>query len=47
LKTDPGEKQNVADQQPDVVAKAKKYLKTERADSPRWPVKPAGKSATE
>jgi arylsulfatase A-like enzyme len=47
LKTDPGEKQNVADQQPDVAARAKKILKTERADSPRWPVKPAGKSAAE
>ena len=47
LKTDPGEKQNVADQQPDVVARAKKILKTERADSPRRPVKPAGKSAAD
>lgn len=39
LKTDPAEKQNVAGQNPEVVAKLEKYLKTARAESNRWPIK--------
>ena len=39
LKTDLAEKQNVADKNPDVVAKIDQYLKTARSDSPRWPAK--------
>ena len=42
LKTDAGEKQNVADQNPEVVAKMEEYLKTARSDSAAWPMqKPA------
>lgn len=39
LKTDPGEKTNVAAQYPDVVAKIDEYLKTARTDSEHWPIK--------
>jgi arylsulfatase A-like enzyme len=39
LKTDLGEKQNVAAQNPEVVAKIEEYLKTARTDSDLWPVK--------
>jgi arylsulfatase A len=39
LRTDPGEKTNVAAQQPKVVAKIEKYLKTARTESPNFPVK--------
>ncbi len=45
LKTDLGEKQNVADQNPKVIAQIEKYLKTARTDSPDWPVKAAPKPA--
>lgn len=45
LKTDLGERHNVAAQNPEVVAKIEEYLKTARTDSDHWPIKkpaPAG-----
>jgi arylsulfatase A len=39
LRTDPSEKTNVAAQQPKIVARIEKYLKTARTDSPNFPVK--------
>ena len=39
LKTDPSEKKNVAPENPGVVGKFEKYLKTARAESDRWPIK--------
>jgi len=39
LKSDLGEKHNVADQNPEVVAKIEDHLKTARTDSDRWPIK--------
>jgi uncharacterized sulfatase len=39
LKTDPGETQNVAAQNPEVVAKIEGLLRTARTDSDRWPIK--------
>jgi arylsulfatase A-like enzyme len=46
LKTDLGEKHNVAAQNPEVVARIEEYLKTARTDSDLWPVKkPAPGSA--
>jgi arylsulfatase A-like enzyme len=39
---DIGEKENVADKHPDVVAKVEAYLKTARTDSKEWPLR-AGK----
>ncbi len=39
LKADPGEKNNVADQNPQVVAKMEAYLKSARTESEHWPVK--------
>jgi arylsulfatase A-like enzyme len=39
LKNDPDEKENVAEKNPEMVAKFEKYLKTARAESPRWPMK--------
>jgi arylsulfatase A-like enzyme len=45
LKTDLSEKQNVAGQQPGIVAKIEDYLKKARTESRAWPIKPAtGKS---
>ncbi len=41
LKTDPGEKEDVADQHPDVVAKIEGYLRTAHTDDAAWPVKKA------
>ena len=41
LKTDPGEKENVAAQNPDIVAKIEAYLKTARTESDRWPLRTA------
>ena len=41
LKTDLGEKQNVAAQNPEVVAKIEAYLKTARTESEHWPIKAA------
>jgi arylsulfatase A-like enzyme len=40
LKGDPGEKENVAEKNPVVVAKLEKYLKEARTESDRWPIKP-------
>jgi arylsulfatase A-like enzyme len=37
LKTDIGEKQNIADQHPDIVAKIEGYMKTARVPSKDWP----------
>lgn len=49
LKTDVGEQQNVAAQNPEVVAKMEDYLKTARTESEQWPIKsaksPAAKQA--
>ena len=39
LKTDPGEKENVAEKNPEVVAKLEAYLKTARTESADWPIK--------
>ena len=41
LTTDPGEKENIADNHPDIVAKIEHYLKTARTDSKDWPIKSA------
>ena len=46
LKTDPAEKQDVAEKNPEIVAKFEKFLKTARSESDRWPMKkPAEKGA--
>jgi len=45
LKTDLGEKENVAAKNPEVVAKFEAYLKTARTESPNWPVKKLEKEA--
>jgi len=47
LKADLGEKQNVADKNPDVVAKVDTWLKTARTESDLWPIKPAKAAGTE
>jgi arylsulfatase A-like enzyme len=39
LSTDPGEARNVAQQNPNVVARIEEDLKTARSDSPAWPIK--------
>ena len=39
LKPDPGETNNVAAAQPEVVARIENYLKTARTDSPLWPLR--------
>ena len=41
LGADPGEKQNVAAQNPEVVARIEEYLKTGRTESEHWPIKAA------
>ena len=41
LSTDLGEKQNVAAQNPEVVARIEDYLRTARTESANWPIKPA------
>lgn len=41
LKTDPGEKADVADRNPQVVAKIEDYLRTARTESEHWPSQPA------
>jgi arylsulfatase A-like enzyme len=43
LKSDLGEKDNVAAQHADVVAKIEEYLKTARTESEHWPIKDARK----
>jgi arylsulfatase A-like enzyme len=40
LKTDIGEKANVAAQHPEVVAQVEAYLKKARTDDPKWPLRP-------
>src|SRR5208282_3991395 len=45
LQTDIGEKTNVAEQHPDVVAKIDAYLKTARTEDPQWPIKAPKKPA--
>lgn len=48
LKTDLGEKENVAKQNPEVVARFERYLKTARKEHPDWPIKkPKKADATE
>jgi len=42
LKSDPGEKADVADKNPQVVAKLEDYLKTARTESEHWPVQAGG-----
>lgn len=39
LKTDPGEKENISAEHPDVVANIEEYLKTARSESQDWPIK--------
>jgi arylsulfatase A-like enzyme len=41
LKTDLGEKENVAEKNPEIVAKIEAYLRTARTESEHWPIKPA------
>jgi len=43
LKTDLGEKENVADQNPRIVARIADYLKTARTENAEWPLKAAAK----
>jgi arylsulfatase A-like enzyme len=45
LKTDLGEKHDVAAQNPEVVAKIEEYLKTARTDSDQWPIKKPAQGA--
>lgn len=47
LQRDPGEKENVAEKNPEIVARMEEYLKTARTESDRWPIKrpPAAKRA--
>jgi arylsulfatase A-like enzyme len=45
LKTDPAEKINVADKQPEVVSKIEAYLKTARTADERWPAKTVAENA--
>ena len=47
LKSDPGEKQDVADQHPEVVKKIEEPLKTARTESERWPIKKPAADAKE
>jgi len=39
LKTDPAEKENVADRHSDIVHKIEEYLKTARTENEHWPIK--------
>jgi len=41
LKTDPGEKKDLAGQKPDLVARAETLMRTARADDPNWPMRDA------
>jgi len=47
LNADLGEKHNIADQHPDIVARIEAYLKTARTDSAEWPVKKASERRVE
>lgn len=40
LKTDPGEKNDIAKEHPDLVAKAEAMMKKARVDDPNWPMVP-------
>ena len=40
LKSDPGEKENVAEKNPEIVAQMETFLKRERTESPQWPMRP-------
>ena len=48
LKTDAGEKKNLAMQKPDLVAHAEKLMASARTEDPNWPLRdrPAGKGGT-
>ena len=46
LSADPSEKQNVAAQKPDVVARIEAYLKDARTESEQWPIKAASARPT-
>ena len=35
-----GEERNIADKNPEIVAKIEAYLKTARSDDPDWPIRP-------
>jgi len=41
LRADPAEQEDVAEKNPQVVARIEEYLKTARTDSAHWPVRPA------
>ncbi|QDT54077.1 Arylsulfatase [Caulifigura coniformis] len=43
LSTDPGEEQDIASAQPDIVSRFAEFLKTARTDSPAWPIKAGGR----
>ncbi len=45
LKTDLGEKNDVADKNPEVIAKIEEYLKTARTPDKNWPTKTAAKTS--
>jgi len=45
LKNDLGEKNNVADKNPEVIAKIEDYLKNARTDDPNWPARTATQTA--
>lgn len=45
LKSDPGEKKDLAEKHPEVVAKLENLFQAARTDSERWPKKPAPKEA--
>ena len=47
LKTDLGEKENIASKNPEIVAKIESYLKTARTESAQWPLKPAEEKKAE
>jgi arylsulfatase A-like enzyme len=46
LKTDVSEKENVAEKNPEIVAKIDAYLKTARTESDRFPIRKEGKKAS-
>jgi arylsulfatase A-like enzyme len=47
LSADLGERQNVAGQNPEVVARIEEYLKTARTESEHWPIKAASPPAVQ
>jgi arylsulfatase A-like enzyme len=46
LVADPGEKKNIAEQNPKIVSKIEDYLKTARTESEQWPLKKPAEKAT-